>query len=397
MPYPSEHSARLKDPGGFEKFRRGKLGPGIDAIFGIKGGKSEIQAIRFDASKFSAAAARKWLAAHKYKAIRFEAARGTKEEREAMSWETLTEYVNSRGVELTTDAEQGIIRGVKVLGLSSVNGRTYLPEAINKAAGLYEGAKVNVNHPQGRKDGPRDYRDRIGQITKVRIGEDGLYADLRFNPKHSLADQLLWDASNAPENVGLSHNVQARVSSRGGKQVIEEITSVQSVDLVADPATTRGLFEEALENSTHNHKETDEMEIKELSIAQIREARQDLVEQIIAETKVEIAESEEAKKAAAELAALREENDKLKAAEALRDRKARTAKLLEEAKLPDELITEFWKGQLDGAASEEEAKALIEDRRGLAGLLKTQRPVSREQTQTTTPLDTKQVLAAITE
>ena len=55
----------------------------------------------------------------------------------------------------------------------------------------------------------------------------GLRADLHFNPKHALAEQLCWDAEHAPENVGLSHNVEAKVSRKGGKVIVEEIVSVK--------------------------------------------------------------------------------------------------------------------------------------------------------------------------
>ena len=263
-----------------------------------------------------------------------------------MSIETLTEYVNSRGIELATEAEAGVIRGVKILGPQSQNGRSYSPEAISKAAPLYEGAKVNVNHPRERRDAPRDYQDRIGQLANVRIGEHGLFADLRFNPKHALAEQLVWDANNAPESVGLSHNIVARVRGREGNQVVEAITTVRSVDLVADPATTRGLFEEA---TNKKHEKERVMELSEMSIAEVRAARRDVVEAVVAETTTAIAESEEAKKAAAELAALREENDKFKVAAALQDRVARTTKLLEEAKLPEDVVTDlFRRGRSQG-------------------------------------------------
>ena len=156
----------------------------------------------------------------------------------------LQEFCDSRGVAMRVDAAAGVIHGVKVLGLESRNGRSYLPEALAEAARLYEDAKVNVNHPKGNPAGPRDYQDRIGTIRSVapRPGE-GLFADFHFNPKHALAEQLIWDAEHAPENVGFSHNVEARLGRRDGRVVVEEITRVQSVDLVADPATTRGLFE----------------------------------------------------------------------------------------------------------------------------------------------------------
>lgn len=160
--------------------------------------------------------------------------------------EFLREYTDNRGVAFRVDRQAGIIRGVKILGLESRNGRTYLSAALNNAVGLYEGSKVNVNHPAGNPNGPRGYEDRIGVIRNVvlRAGS-GLFGDFHFNPKHALAEQLIWDATHAPENVGFSHNVEARTSSKGGKVVVEEITRVQSVDLVADPATTSGLFESA--------------------------------------------------------------------------------------------------------------------------------------------------------
>lgn len=77
MPYPNEHSARMHDPGKYVRFRRenDKFGSGIDAIWGITGdGTVELQAVRFDASKFTADEARAWLKEHNMEPISFEAA-----------------------------------------------------------------------------------------------------------------------------------------------------------------------------------------------------------------------------------------------------------------------------------------------------------------------------------
>jgi hypothetical protein len=163
-----------------------------------------------------------------------------------MESEVILEYADSRGARLRVNRQTGVISGVKVLGQESRNGRFYPPRTLRSAAPLYEGSKVNVNHPKGSPGGPRDYQDRMGMIRGVRLGEgdSGLYADLHANPAHALFEQLCWDAEHAPENVGFSHNVEAKTSHKGGKTVVEEIVKVQSVDLVADPATTRGLFEE---------------------------------------------------------------------------------------------------------------------------------------------------------
>lgn len=160
------------------------------------------------------------------------------------------EYVDSRDVPVGVDREQGVLRGVKLIGLESRNGRRYRESALAAAATLYEEAKVNVNHPKEGPLTPRDYQDRLGVIRGVELRSGaGLFGDLHFNPKHALAEQLLWDAEHNPHNVGFSHNVLARLSRERELTVVEEITKVQSVDLVADPATTQGLFEQAVQQS----------------------------------------------------------------------------------------------------------------------------------------------------
>jgi hypothetical protein len=81
MPFPSEHSGRLKSPKGFVRFKRknNEFGAGIDVIYGItKEGKAVIQAIRFKKSKFTAKEARAWLKKHEYKPILFEPASNEK-------------------------------------------------------------------------------------------------------------------------------------------------------------------------------------------------------------------------------------------------------------------------------------------------------------------------------
>ena len=155
---------------------------------------------------------------------------------------------------LKIDKPQGILYGVKILGTFSRNRRRYPLEVLKKAIPLYENAKVNLDHPEGDPNRPRSYTDRLGVIREVRLlGEDGLYADFHFNPNHPLAEQLLWDAEHAPSNVGFSHNVEAVLRRDREETVVEEILSVRSVDLVADPATTAGLFEAVSSESSDSN------------------------------------------------------------------------------------------------------------------------------------------------
>ncbi len=76
MPYQNEHAARIHDPSGYTSFARKQIASGIDAIFGVKNGKSEIQAYRFNRKVYTAAQAKAWLKAHKITYIAFEPATG---------------------------------------------------------------------------------------------------------------------------------------------------------------------------------------------------------------------------------------------------------------------------------------------------------------------------------
>jgi len=286
------------------------------------------------------------------------------------------EFCDSRGVSMRVDRQAGVIRGAKVLGLESRNGRTYLPEALTQAAKLYEDAKVNVNHPKGNPTGPRDYQDRIGTIRNVVMhAGEGLFADFHFNPKHTLAEQLLWDAEHAPENVGFSHNVEARIGRRGERAVIEAITRVQSVDLVADPATTRGLFESAGAEADAATAAT--KNAKPFGLDELKRDYPQLVESLLAEQSVLVAQ-------------LRQEVQRLEVLEAVGQKRNAARRILREFGLPDfeavdprskTISSERFLESLLAAPNEEAMRTLVEERarlvRTLAGA--EGRPRSRDQ------------------
>jgi len=86
MPYPSEHSARIKSPDlfktGDDNWGSKNIATGIRIILGIlkSNDKWETQAYRFKADKFTVAEAKKWLKDHDVKYISFEPATGEKKE-----------------------------------------------------------------------------------------------------------------------------------------------------------------------------------------------------------------------------------------------------------------------------------------------------------------------------
>ncbi|MDZ4820468.1 MAG: hypothetical protein SGJ20_15990 [Planctomycetota bacterium] len=328
----------------------------------------------------------------------------------------LSEYCDSHGVGLRIDRAAGLLRGVKLLGRHSRNGREYPPATLTRAAALYEGVKVNVNHPKGNPQAPRDYQDRIGAIQNVHARDDGLFGDLRFNPKHPLAEQLLWDAEHAPHQVGLSHHVQARTARRGETVIVEEILAVHGVDLVADPATTRGLFEQdgvigaaqadgTVESANAPKATASEVaatnplatmfsqsistdgataENASASGADSAAATPDLFEQLCREQ-------------AAELQRLRQQIDQQLAGEAAARRRATVQTLLSEYRLPDPatgdaaakgIVSESFLQTLFEAPNEATVRSLIQERAELVEQARrwqdptarsNSRPISREQ------------------
>jgi hypothetical protein len=154
---------------------------------------------------------------------------------------SLTECPCQHG-SLTVDPDDSILRRVKILGYESVNRRRYTPQAVQQAVRLYEGVKVNIDH-SSNPHASRAYRDRFGKLENITVNEQGMFGDLRFNPEHADAKSVRWFAENMPDALGLSHNATGQGHDEAGIFVVEKIVAVRSVDLVADPATTRGLRE----------------------------------------------------------------------------------------------------------------------------------------------------------
>lgn len=143
---------------------------------------------------------------------------------------------------LRVDRERHLIRDVRLAGFESGNGRRYTREAYRGAVSLYEGARVNLDHA---RDGDTRVSRRFGRVVNARLADDGMRGDVRYNPRHPDAEMVLWFAENDPQALGLSHDVYvSKRTDPDGTVVVESIRRVCSVDIVADPATTGGLFEE---------------------------------------------------------------------------------------------------------------------------------------------------------
>ena len=199
--------------------------------------------------------------------------------------EILYETVHTPSDAVRIDRDAGVIFDVKIIGCESKNGRYYPNETLRQAIPLYENSKVNLDHPDGDPRKPRSYHARFGMIRNVHLREnEGLYADFWFNPKHSIAEQLLWDAEHSPDNVCFSHNVEAVVSRSACGAHVDRIVAVRSVDLVADPATTQGLFESVEPPQTITLEQVEQLIEERLRDFRQREAKPQCREQYITES-----------------------------------------------------------------------------------------------------------------
>lgn len=141
------------------------------------------------------------------------------------------------------DTAAGVIRGVRIIGKESRNGRSYTDAALRSAIPLYEGAKCYLDHP--RPGTPRSVKDWVGVFENVRVDGDCVRGDLRLIKAHPMSASILEAAQTNSTRFGLSHNASGDTSYQNGRQVVNRICEVKSIDLVDNPATNIGLFENA--------------------------------------------------------------------------------------------------------------------------------------------------------
>lgn len=211
---------------------------------------------------------------------------------------------------ITIDREAGIVRGVKLLGLKSRNRRNYdTPGVRSSAPEKLTGAQIYIDHPPTAK-AARSYRDKIGVVEgsiEHRPGA-GHFGVIRYNTKHPLAEQFLWDLENAPNTLGMSINAEVNSGKvdRNGDTVIESIESIRSVDIVTKPATTRGMFE-----SEDPENEEEVMDLKTL-----REKHPELLQQALEEEGRSVTEQKELETARKEAADLKKRLEAMEAEQA---------------------------------------------------------------------------------
>lgn len=312
---------------------------------------------------------------------------------------------------MTVDETEPVLRNVLILGYNSKNGRRYTEEAAREALSVYEGIRVNLNHPIGQPNQSRRVEERFGTLFEVHEADDGIRGNLRYNPHLPYSKAISWWAKNDPSCLGLSHNAVGQGRTEGGVFVVEKIVSVRSVDLVADPATTKGLYEDTMGDDYLNDDDLDPtagaeepaeaghedhlinavaavLKNAEMSGPDKKQKVMEILKVLDSGEKVENEEEDDdepepgddseteesvqpdkgkGKNVTEEVNELKAKLDKYEAKERLDKSRRKARKLAVDAGLPKALITNTFVEQLANAPSAEAMTDLIEDRRLLIG------------------------------
>ena len=227
-PYPNEHAARLKDPAQYDSLRRvnDEGGNGVDFIYGIKEGESELQAIRFRSSVFTAAEAQAWLADHDFDAIEFEEATGDGEGRSLTgkyqrAEMTTFDEVEDRTYEFPFSSEFPVARyfGNEILSHE---------EKAADLSRLNDGAPLLFNHNPDRV---------IGVVEGARIDSKGRrgYARVRFS-RNPFAQEVLSDVKDGVlRNVSFGYSID-KMEERGSGDFVATAWAPYEVSIVSVPA-----------------------------------------------------------------------------------------------------------------------------------------------------------------
>lgn len=227
-PYPNEHAARIKDPDQYDDFRREKdaFGDGIDAIYGIKGDESELQAIRFDKTKFDAEEAREWLSDNDYSTIEFEEAMTEKAavdlQHRSMGMDAEPVDKESRRVRMAISSEEPVERG---FGMEVLE---HSEEAVDLAFLKSGRAPLLLDH---------DPEKQIGVIEDVELDGSArrLRATVRFG-KGALASEVFEDVADGIRgNVSIGYIINKLDDTRSGTKVAKS-WRIMEASIVSIPA-----------------------------------------------------------------------------------------------------------------------------------------------------------------
>lgn len=276
---------------------------------------------------------------------------------------------------MTVDREAGLVKNVPILGLESPSrNRSYDKAAVMAAVKLFEGIPLygdrNVGAVNLHEDWslPASVFDLIGRLENARWVEsvEQVRADVR--PHAGRRDWFLGIAEDTPTVVGNSPRMLGKEEAReDGTNLVTEIVEVQRVDLVSRPGTVSGLHESQREG--HRNNGGMGVDWKDVTSEELVKQRPDLVAAVKEAVLAESGKASDLDQLEQKVTTLVEsmkvkdaELDDLKTQNKVAERKARAERMIKESGLPEVALSDAFRSMVEGAETDEAAKALIEDR-----------------------------------
>jgi len=301
-PYPNEHAARLVDPNQFDDFRREKEagGTGVDFIYGIADGKSQIQSIRFDASVFSEGEARDWLDEHDFKPIKFEPAvkERTMEDQEIAIEDQVDEINEIEEIEVAEEtvveedvrfnAEEVLHRSVEFDERSIDVESRRVKIALSSEAPVERSFGTEIlDHGEGSVDlgflasgrAPllidHDHTKVVGVIEEVSLDGRCLRAVARFG-KSQLASEIFSDVEDGiRSNISIGYRINKMSKDSDGSYRAMSWTPLEAslVGIPADSSVGLGRSEKSDFDTTEPKPQKQEIRVmsEELNLDAVRD------------------------------------------------------------------------------------------------------------------------------
>ena len=321
----------------------------------------------------------------------------------------ITEYIEMYVDEEKIDRESGIIKDVIILSGTSLNKRTYPSNVLKESVVLFEGIRVFMDHPESDTTS-RSVKDLVGQFKDVYYDGADNKVKGNFYVLKSFQEWMFSIAESMPDIAGMSINGAGSVKKTQTGEIVEKLVSMKSVDLVVQPATTKGLFEEKKEEKKEQNKgDVDDMVDVNITLEMLKAEHNDVLKQYEKEVMegIEISELREnyaasqktiselkekydaSKKTITDLTAeageksdadakayeakekelnetvttLKLKVEEFEIKEKLAQKKELVERLITEAGLPEKAVSPLLKELLLVVESEEKMRAILEDRK----------------------------------
>ena len=163
------------------------------------------------------------------------------------------------------DEENSRISRVAIMNSVSRNNRVYSDKAMASILKLAEGTKSFLDHGNAFTGGS-SVKDILGRFTRPTKDGNTIYANLEVLKNSPGRDMIFEIATSFPEMAGFSINARGKFADATdpqGREVVEDVVALRSVDFVGNPATVNGVWEQEDRETELTELRTEVADLKE--------------------------------------------------------------------------------------------------------------------------------------